>query len=112
MNQDRVRHELQFIIDSASRMNKNFDEMLAQPGLHPNTVKIVGALKEYFGPLKDHLQVVSEGVLENFTRCNLENGRLRELLEKQCECGALDPEAQCEGCTYLEQLEEREKWLK
>lgn len=108
MRQDVIREELKFIIDSVSRMNKNFDTLIEDQSLHPNTVKVVGALKEYFGPLGDHLLRVHNELLMEFTDSNLENGHLRELLRKQCECGALVSDAQCEGCTYLEQLEEKE----
>lgn len=109
MKQDDVLHELQFIIDSTTRINKNFDKMLHGPALHPNTVAVIGALKEYFGPLEAHLSRTTKAVLENFTALNVENCRLREVLRKQCECGALPPDNQCEGCSLLEEIERCEK---
>ncbi len=109
MKQEDVLHELQFIIDSTTRMNKNFDKMLHGPALHPNTVAVIGALKEYFGPLEKHLQHITGAVLENLTQLNVENGRLREALKNQCECGALELNAQCGGCELLEELEKCEQ---
>lgn len=109
MKQDDVLHELQFIIDSTTRMNKNFDEMLHGSVLHPNTVAVIGALKEYFGPLEKRLQHITGAVLENLTQLNVENGRLREALKNQCECGALELNVQCGGCELLEELEKCEQ---